>query len=99
MVGTLWSTVAGVIWIIVMTYICYRGIEVSARIQYGLLGIELVVLIVFSIVALFKVYTHQAEGYSLMPSLSRSSSTGAGTPRWPATRSPTIPAPRRAGRP
>ncbi|WP_167105542.1 APC family permease [Mycobacterium sp. DL592] len=68
--STLWSTVAGVIWIIVMTYICYRGIEVSARIQYGLLGIELVVLIVFSAVALFKVYTHKAEGYSLTPSLS-----------------------------
>lgn len=67
--STLWSTVAGVIWIIVMTYICYRGIEVSARIQYGLLGIELVVLVVFSAVALFKVYTHQAESYSLMPSL------------------------------
>ncbi|BBY65284.1 APC family permease [Mycolicibacterium helvum] len=68
--STLWSTVAGVIWIVVMTYICYRGIEVSARIQYGLLGIELVVLVVFSIVALVKVYTHQAEGYSLLPSLS-----------------------------
>ena len=67
--STLWSTVAGVIWIIVMTYICYRGIEVSARIQYGLLGIELVVLIIFSVVALFKVYTHRAESYSLMPSL------------------------------
>ena len=38
--STLWSTVAGVIWIIVMTYICYRGIEVSARIQYALLGID-----------------------------------------------------------
>jgi len=67
--STLWSTVAGVIWIIVMTYICYRGIEVSARIQYGLLGIELVVLVIFSVVALFKVYTHRAESYSLMPSL------------------------------
>jgi amino acid transporter len=67
--STLWSTVAGVIWIIVMTYICYRGIEVSARIQYGLLGIELVVLVIFSVVALFKVYTHRAETYSLMPSL------------------------------
>ncbi|EHB58454.1 amino acid permease-associated region [Mycolicibacterium rhodesiae JS60] len=68
--STLWSTVAGVIWIVVMTYICYRGIEVSARLQYGLLGIELVVLVVFSVVALFKVYTHQAETYSMMPSLS-----------------------------
>ena len=68
--STLWSTVAGVVWIIVMTYICYRGIEVSARIQYGLLGIELVVLVIFSAVALFKVYTHRAESYSLMPSIS-----------------------------
>ncbi len=67
--STLWSTVAGVIWIIVMTYICYRGIEVSARLQYALLGIELVVLIVFAAVALFKVYTNTAESYSLKPSL------------------------------
>src|ERR1700712_534966 len=68
--STLWSTVAGVIWIAVMTYICYRGIEVSARLQYGLLGIEVVVLIILSIVALIKGYTHNAESYSLIPSLS-----------------------------
>ncbi len=67
--STFWSTVAGVIWIIVMTYICYRGIEVSARLQYALLGIELVVLIAFAAVALFKVYTNQAESYSLKPSI------------------------------
>ncbi|CDO09978.1 APC family permease [Mycolicibacterium cosmeticum] len=68
--STLWSTVAGVIWIAVMTYICYRGIEVSARLQYALLGIEVVVLIALSVVALVKVYTHNAEDYSLIPSLS-----------------------------
>lgn len=68
--STLWSTVAGVIWIILMTYICYRGIEVSARIQYGLLGIELVILIAFSVVALIKVYAGKAETYSVHPSLS-----------------------------
>ena len=67
--STLWSTVAGVIWIVVMTYICYRGIEVSARLQYGLLGIELVVLLMFAVVALFKVYTGTAEPYSITPSL------------------------------
>ena len=67
--STLWSTVAGVIWIIVMTYICYRGIEVSARLQYALLGIELVVLVAFAGVALFKVYTNTAEPYSIKPSL------------------------------
>jgi amino acid transporter len=68
--STFWSTVAGVIWIAVMTYICYRGIEVSARLQYALLSIEIVVLVVLSVVALIKVYTHSAEDYSLFPSLS-----------------------------
>lgn len=67
--STLWSTVAGVIWIVVMTYICYRGIEVSARLQYGLLGIELIVLVAFAVVALVKVYTGTAEPYSITPSL------------------------------
>ncbi len=67
--STLWSTVAGVIWIVVMTYICYRGIEVSARLQYALLGIELVVLVAFAAVALFKVYTNTALSYSIKPSL------------------------------
>jgi amino acid transporter len=68
--STLWSTVAGVIWIALMTYVCYRGIEVSARLQYVLLTVEVVVLIVLSVVALWKVYTHHGESYSLMPSLS-----------------------------
>ena len=67
--STLWSTVAGVIWIVLMTYICYRGIEVSARIQYGLLATELVVLVAFAVVALVRVYTNTAEPYSIKPSL------------------------------
>ncbi|MFZ0157923.1 MAG: APC family permease [Kineosporiaceae bacterium] len=68
--STFWSTVAGLIWIAVMTYICYRGIEVSARLQYALLSIEVVVLVVFAVVALYKVYSGNAESYSLTPSLS-----------------------------
>ena len=68
--SVLWSTVAGVIWIVVMTYICYRGIEVSARLQYALLGVEVLVLVVFSVIAIVKVATGHAESYSLMPSLS-----------------------------
>ena len=67
--STLWSTVAGVLWIAIMTYICYRGIEVSARLQYGLLGIEVIVLVVFAVVALVKVYAGTAMEYSLTPSL------------------------------
>ena len=56
--STLWSTVAGVIWILIMTYICYRGIEVSTRLQYGLLSIEVATLLMLAVVALVKVYSH-----------------------------------------
>ena len=48
--STFWSTVAGIIWIAIMTYICYRGIEVSVRLQYALLGIEIVTLVAFAAV-------------------------------------------------
>lgn len=67
--STLWSTVAGVIWILLMTYICYRGIEVSARLQYALLGIELSVLFAFAIVAFVKVYSGDAPDTATTPSL------------------------------
>ncbi len=67
--STLWSTVAGVVWIIVMTYICYRGIEVSARLQYFLLGFEVIILVIISVYALIKVYASTAESYSMHPSL------------------------------
>jgi amino acid transporter len=68
--STLWSTVAGVIWIAVMTYICYRGIEVSARLQYFLLGFEVIILVLISVYALIKVYTSHALPESIHPSLS-----------------------------
>lgn len=67
--STLWATVAGVVWIIVMTYICYRGIEVSARLQYFLLGFEVIILVIISVYALIKVYANTAESYSMHPSL------------------------------
>src|SRR6516164_9446005 len=47
-----WVLLAGIIWIILMTLICYLGIEVSANFQKVLLGIELVMLLALSIVAL-----------------------------------------------
>ncbi|MCW2717840.1 MAG: hypothetical protein QOG20_1152 [Pseudonocardiales bacterium] len=67
--STLWTTVAGVIWIAVMTYICYRGIEISARLQYALLGVELVVLAVFAVIALVKVFAGTAPTGSMVPSI------------------------------
>jgi amino acid transporter len=65
-----WTTVAGVAWIAVMTYICYRGIEVSARLQYALLGIEVVVLVAFAAFALAKVFAGDAPEGFITPSLS-----------------------------
>ena len=44
------------IFIPAMTWICYIGIELSARTQVVLLGAELLALVVFSVVALWKVY-------------------------------------------
>jgi amino acid transporter len=69
--STFWPTVVGVAWIVLMTCICYIGIEISARVQYALLGIEIVVLALFSLVALIRVYTnHAVAGVSLHPALS-----------------------------
>ena len=45
-----------------MTWICYRGIELSARIQTALLGIELFTLMLFAVVALIKVYANNPVG-------------------------------------
>jgi amino acid transporter len=50
--------VGAVVWIALMTWICYRGIELSARVQTALLGIELFTLSLFAIVALIKVYAN-----------------------------------------
>jgi amino acid transporter len=50
--------VGAVIWIALMTWICYRGIELSARVQTFLLSFELATLTLFVIVALIKVYAN-----------------------------------------
>src|SRR5579864_8179902 len=55
--SVLWVTVAGVVWIVVMTWISWIGIEVSAKLQYLLLGIEVVILGVLAGTALVKVYS------------------------------------------
>jgi amino acid transporter len=47
-----------VIWIALMTWICHRGIELSARIQQFLLSLEIVTLLLFVVVALVKVYAN-----------------------------------------
>ena len=65
-----WVLLGGIIWIILMTAICYVGIEVSANFQKVLLSIELVMLVVLSVVALVKVGNGTAPAGHLTPSLS-----------------------------
>ena len=49
-------TAIGVVWIVVMTWICVIGIELNAKTQIGLLGAEIAALVLFAVVALVRVY-------------------------------------------
>ena len=53
--GKYQTLAVGVAWIVIMTWICYIGIEVSARLQWGLLAAEIVTLLIFAVVAFYKV--------------------------------------------
>ncbi|HUZ09328.1 MAG TPA: APC family permease [Acidimicrobiales bacterium] len=65
-----WVLLVGILWIVAMTYICYVGIELSANFQKVLLGVELTMLIVLSVVALVKVGNGTAPPGHLTPSWS-----------------------------
>jgi amino acid transporter len=65
-----WVLLVGVAWIVVMSYICYRGIEVSAWLQRILLTVEVLMLLVLSIVALVRVGNGHHPAGSVPPSLS-----------------------------
>jgi amino acid transporter len=65
-----WVLLVGVAWIVVMTAICYVGIEVSANFQKALLGIEITMLLILSITALVKVGNGTAPPGHLTPSAS-----------------------------
>src|ERR1700729_2246910 len=58
--GAVWVTAAGVAFIALLTGVCYRGIEVSARLQQVLLAVEVGTLAVFAVVALVKAGTGHA---------------------------------------
>jgi amino acid transporter len=59
--------VGAVIWIALMTWICYRGIELSAETQVFLLSAEILILGAFSIVALYKTYHGTGSPGSIHP--------------------------------
>ncbi len=52
----------GIAFVAAMTWICYRGVELSARTQVVLLTLELVALGVFAVVALVRVAVAPPEG-------------------------------------
>jgi amino acid transporter len=68
--STVAVTAVGVVWIAVMTAICYIGIELSARTQVVLLSFEVVTLAIFAVVALVKVASGHAGPHAIDPSLS-----------------------------
>ncbi len=60
--------IAAVVFIAIMTWVSYRGIELSARLQQALLGLELSLLVAFAVAALVTVYASPTAS-SLHPSL------------------------------
>ena len=65
-----WVLLVGVLWIVAMTYICYRGIEISARLQRVLLAVEIIMLLLLSVVALIRVGSGHHPAVSIHPSWS-----------------------------
>ncbi|MGW0040560.1 APC family permease [Rhodococcus sp. NPDC003348] len=59
--------VLGVAFMLAMTWLCFRGIELSARIQRLLLTVEFVALVVFAVVALVRVWLGRAGEAALTP--------------------------------
>jgi len=67
--STVWVTAVGVAFIALLTWVCYRGIEVSARLQQVLLVIEVGALAAFAVVALAKAATGHALSGAAHPSV------------------------------
>jgi amino acid transporter len=65
-----WVLLVGIAWIAVMTYICYVGVELSAKLQQFFLVIEIIVLLIFAVTALIKVGHGSAGPQAINPSLS-----------------------------
>ncbi len=65
-----WVLLTGLAWIAVLTWICYLGIQMSARLQEVLIVVEVILLGVLAVVAFVKVGTGAAPAGHLVPSWS-----------------------------
>lgn len=68
--STFQVTLVGVLFIVLMTWICVIGIELSAATQVGLLAAELLTLMLFAVIALARVYGGSAGAQAIHPALS-----------------------------
>ncbi|HEV3311616.1 MAG TPA: APC family permease [Chloroflexota bacterium] len=57
-----WDVILGVAWIVFLTWVVYRGIQVSAKLQWLLLGLEFFIVMAFSIWAIADVYVNHPKG-------------------------------------
>jgi hypothetical protein len=64
---SVWVLLLGIGWIVVLTWLCWRGIEISARIQITLVVVEVAILLVMAIVALVKVANGSAPPRHIDP--------------------------------
>jgi amino acid transporter len=62
-----WVVLVGVLFIVLLTWVCFRGIELSAAVQRILLSVEVLILAVFAAVALIRVAAGTAPSSHLVP--------------------------------
>jgi amino acid transporter len=62
--STLWTTVGGVAWILVVAVFVAVGIKVSARAQYVLMGLQIIPMVLFTVWALVKGYATHPTGFA-----------------------------------
>jgi amino acid transporter len=65
---SIYVLLVGVAWIVAMSYICYRGIEVSAWFQRILLTVEIIMLLVLAVTALVKATGSHPPATAVPPS-------------------------------
>ena len=62
--STLWNTVGGVAWILIVALFVAIGINVSARAQYVLMAMQMIPLVLFTVWALIKGYATHPSGFA-----------------------------------
>ena len=67
---SVWVLLLGIGWIVVLTWLCWRGIKISAQIQITLVVVEVIILLVMAIVALIKVANGSAPPGHIDPTWS-----------------------------